>query len=69
MIEDQGQFYQEMDNKDFLKEVMSSSNLQRVTFMLFDLKLRDPELCHELAALLSFHLSEKHKLEYDFEEI
>ena len=48
---------------------MSDSNLEQITFTLFDRKLRDTEISHELAALMSFHLSEKHNIEYDFEEI
>ena len=36
---------------------------------MFDRKLKDTDLCHDLAALLSFHLSEKYKLDYDFEEV
>lgn len=55
-----------MTKEHFFAELMSDSDLERITFTLFDLKLRDKELLHELAALLSFHLSEKHKLEYDF---
>lgn len=58
-----------MTNEQFVAELMSNSDLELITFTLFDRKLRDKDLCHDLAALLSFHLSEKHKLEYDFEHV
>ena len=31
--------------------------------------LKDQDVVHELAGLLAFHLSEKHRLNYDFEEL
>ena len=58
-----------MTKEHFFAELMGGSKLERVTFTLFDRKLRDPDLCHELSALLSFHLSEKYKLDYDFEQV
>ena len=58
-----------MTKEHFLAELVSDSRLERVTFTLFDHKLRSQEMCHELSGLLSFHLSEKHNLEYDFEEV
>ena len=58
-----------MTKEHFLAELVSDSRLEKVTFTLFDRKLRNPDISHELAGLLSFHLSEKHRLEYDFEEV
>mmetsp|Transcript_30864 Transcript_30864/g.38175 ORF Transcript_30864/g.38175 Transcript_30864/m.38175 type:complete len:82 (-) Transcript_30864:1369-1614(-) len=58
-----------MTKEHFLAELMSGSRLERVTFTLFDRKLRNPEVAHDLAGLLSFHLSEKHRLDYNFEEV
>ena len=61
--------YTEMKKTQFLAELMTDSDLEHISFTLFDRKMRDPDISHELAALLSFHLSEKYKREYDFEQL
>jgi len=58
-----------MTNAEFQDELLSQSNLERITFSMFDRKLKDKQICHELAGMLSFHLSEKYGRDYDYEEV
>ncbi len=48
---------------------MGESDLSRITASLFDKMLKDEDNVHELAGLLAFHLSEKYKIHYDFEDL
>ena len=57
-----------MTNEQFQSEVMST-DLERITYSMFDKKMRDEDNCKELAASLGIHLHEKFKKEYDLEAI
>lgn len=43
------------------------SDLAKITFSMFDRKMRDNDLCKEIAGALSIILHEKFKKEYDIE--
>ena len=58
-----------MTNKEFLDEVMSDSDLSKITFSYFDKMMKDQEICSELAGALSIRLHDRYGLDYDFEEI
>lgn len=63
------QFYDNMTSKEFQDELMSDSDLSRITFSYFDRMLKDSDICSELAGALSIRLHDKFGLNYDFEEI
>ena len=62
-------YFVELTPHEFQKELMGESDLTRITASLFDKMLKDDDNVHELAGLLAFHLSEKYKINYDFEEL
>ena len=63
------QFYEEMTNEQFEQELMSDSNLDRVTFGLFDKKMKELGMTNKLAGELCIHLYEKHQRDYDLDKI
>ena len=58
-----------MTNDDFQAELMSMSDLAKITFSMFDKKMRDSDVCKEIASSLSILLHEKFKKEYDIQQI
>jgi hypothetical protein len=49
-----------MTNKEFIKELMSNSDLSRITFSMFDKMKKEPEVEETISAELAFHLLSKY---------
>ena len=62
-------FYQEMTCKEFIKELMSDSDLSRIPFSIFEKMKKEPKVEETLSAELRIHLASKYKREYNQDEI
>lgn len=58
-------FFKELTPKQFEDEVMSNSDLSRITFSLFDQLMKDEEIMTRIASELCIHLYENHQRDYD----
>ena len=58
-----------MTAKQFHDELISDSDLSKITFADFGKMLKDSEVCSELAGSLSIHLHQKFAMNLDFEVI
>ena len=58
-----------MTSKEFEAELLSDSDLSRITFALFDKMMKDEDVLKELAVQLSQHLHTKFHRDYSYEEL